>query len=215
MKILPPHNRDRVPVLGCVGLLVAILTCIVSIVIPEIRDIAGLSENHNVVPTTVIKSDAYVQRRDAAVTITSNASTVDVCIPKWFFTPRPEGEGCPQNLRYIKAAMQVFEFGQIIWLDDDQLDGQIFVLYNDSSWENLKGTIESIENVPTGSERLGTPSGRRSNYFACAAHSNNSGVISAYVNDDNGNILSWQLTVPEYGNRTWRLLLNTFYLGCS
>jgi eukaryotic-like serine/threonine-protein kinase len=137
----------------------------------------------------------------------------DTCNPKWFFTPWPANEGCPQNKRSAPAAMQVYEKGRIMWLGDADLSGQVFVFYPSGSWENIAGSIDSVGLDKAG--QLGQPSGARSNFTTCAAHSNSNGVVTAYVSDAAGNILSWSISAGDFAHLGWRYVPNARFSGCG
>jgi hypothetical protein len=99
-----------------------------------------------------------------------------------------------------------------LWIGDGQLDNQVFVFTGGGEWENVQGNIDSAGSARA--SRLGSPTGGRTNFNTCAAHSNANGLVTAYASDSSGRILWWRITATGYVHQGWGYVQNAQFLGC-
>jgi eukaryotic-like serine/threonine-protein kinase len=165
--------------------------------------------------TPVPPTDTPIPPTDTPAVTNTPALTIDPCVPKWFFSPAPTNDGCPQNMRSLSASMQVYEKGRILWLNDPQLSQQVFVFYSNGTWTHIDGNIDSVGGSPDQVNLLGQPTGGRSNYMTCAAHSNVNGRVTSYINDAAGNIIGFSITADGSQTLGWKYESNARAIGCG
>ncbi len=100
----------------------------------------------------------------------------------------------------------------MIWLGDV---GQVFILYDGDTWQNLGGDIDTVLRSHSAVRaRLGRAHGEAQSYTACAGHTSRSGVITAFVSDPDGGILSWSIVSQSYTPAEWSYRADLTFIGC-
>lgn len=125
----------------------------------------------------------------------------------WFFSPHPAGQ--MQAVRSMNAAMQTFQGGLIVYLDDVK---QSFVLFNDGTWVNAGAGLDAA--AAQFASRLGNATTAKRNFQSCGGHVVDGDQVTAYVKDASGRVLAWTILASSYTPAGWRVVPGARVRGC-
>lgn len=125
----------------------------------------------------------------------------------WFFSPHPAGQ--LEAVRSMNAAMQTFQGGLIVYLDDVK---QSFVLFNDGTWVNAGAGLDAAAAQFAG--RLGNAANAKRNFQSCGGHVVDGDQVTAYVKDASGRVLAWTILASSYTPAGWRVVPGARVRGC-